>query len=1080
MLFLFAFLLIGIGTNNLHAQDSDGDGIANNLDLDDDNDGILDTVECPSTYVVRPVVSSSVTANKLITYGTASQIIDGEGAGGTLEGPAPYWYTDVSNLPIAFSMNMQSSSTIDHIKLYAPWGFDEWIGNFRVELYNSSNTLLGTENLTTPDQYIGNPIFSFSTEYTNVTRIRFTILSSQGYSIVDPPRASLKEIVFLDLQQNCDTDGDGIPNHLDLDSDNDGCVDALEGSASILYSQLVNSAGTVAVGTGSTALNKNLCASGACVNAQGLPQLAPLPTGYSNTTGQGLDSSANSSLRDTQCATAFGCNTGLYLSQVNKLYTVDTSVNPMTYPLIGTSSVDYNSTAINPLNGIMYGIRTLNSNVLVAINPDGSSINLGPVTNLPTGVTYNAGEIDNAGNYYVKVNNNNQQLYKINLSTQTATLITLNTSIYVPDMAFNVTNGLLYAVNASPPTSGQLVSINPATKVVTPIGTSPGAGTFGAMFASSTGEIYGVENSGGFYQFNLTTGQRVKISDAPGSTGNDGAHCVTAPIVFSADLAISKNDGKVTYVPGTTNTYTVVVRNNGPYGVMGATVSDPVPAGIPAGNVSYSAPVVTGGATTSISSAQTGALNDVVNLPVGGTITYTVNVSIPISFTGDLVNVATVTSPTNSTDPILGDNSSTDTDYPAVCGISSTNPDSDSDGISDYCNLDDDNDGILDTAECPATNDRFISYTNTGDYQAYIDTSATNIQTANPSTAGAGLTRIISSPHNYMELSGIAATTEAQAITNNEYVEYSFTTNSKSSFLNNIGYYSTNYISTGEDTQYHFSAKISNNNFSTSTNILNDTNYDASTGTFIVPLANGAYLLSPNTTYKVRVYFYAVNGGASATIAHDDFNLRGFVECDTDGDGIPNRLDLDSDNDGCVDAFEGDENVTNVQLTTASGTVTVGIGSTASNQNLGNTVDVDGVPTVVNSGGSADVDSDQGQGIGSSTDATVNNCFCYKPAVVDAGNTYPTKHGITALGRAGAENENWPMVRQSAWTVLESKEKGFVVNRVNNTADLVNITNPVEGMMVYDNQANCLKIYTLKSGDTLMGWHCFTTPACPD
>ena len=96
ILFLFAFLLIGIGTNNLHAQDSDGDGIANNLDLDDDNDGILDTVECPSTYVVRPVLSSSVTANKLITYGTASQIIDGEGAGGTLEGPAPYWYTDLS------------------------------------------------------------------------------------------------------------------------------------------------------------------------------------------------------------------------------------------------------------------------------------------------------------------------------------------------------------------------------------------------------------------------------------------------------------------------------------------------------------------------------------------------------------------------------------------------------------------------------------------------------------------------------------------------------------------------------------------------------------------------------------------------------------------------------------------------------------------------------------------------------------------------------------------------------------------------------------------------------------------------
>ena len=1046
--FLFAFLFIGIGTNNLQAQDSDGDGIANNVDLDDDNDGILDTVECPSTYVVRPVVSSSVTANKPITDGTASQIIDGEGAGGTGDGPYPYWYTNVSNLPIAFSMNTQSSSTIDHIKLYGPWGFDEWIGNFKVELYNSSNTLLGTESFTTPNQYTGNLVFSFSTEYTNVTRIRFTILSSQGYSIVAPPRASLNEIVFLDLQQNCDTDGDGIPNHLDLDSDNDGCVDALEGSASILSSQLVNSAGTVAVGTPSTAFNKNLCASGACVNAQGLPQLAPLPTGYSNTTGQGLDSSANSSIKDTQCATAFGCAPGMYLSQVNKLYDVNTTSNPFTFPLLGTSSVDYNSTAINPLNGIMYGIRTLNSNVLVAINPDGSSINLGPVTNLPTGVTYNAGEIDNAGNYYVKVNNDNKQLYKINLSTQTATLITLDTSIFVGDMAFNITNGLLYTVIIP---SGQLVSINPTTKVVTPIGTSPGVGTFGAMFASSTGEIYGIDNGGGFYQFNLTTGQRVLISNAPGSNGNDGAHCVTAPIVFSADLEITKGDGKATYVPGTTNTYTVVVRNNGPFGVLGATVSDPVPAGIPAGNVSYSVPVVTGGATTSITSAQTGALNDVVNIPKGGTITYTITIAVPISYSGDLVNVATVTSPANSIDPTPSNNTSSDTDYPAVCGISSTNPDSDGDGISDYCDLDDDNDGILDTAECTATDNRFLSYTNTGDYQASIETGGTNIQTANPSTAGAGLTRIITSPHNYMELSGIAATTEAQAITNNEYVEYSFTTNSKSSFLNNIGYYSTNYISTGEDTQYHFSAKISNNNFSTSSAILNDTTYDASTGTFVVPISNGAYWLAPNTTYKVRVYFYAVNGGASATIAHDDFNLGGFVECDTDGDGIPNRLDLDSDGDGCSDAIEGGAAFSTSNLVNSSmpggnsGGSYTGSSSTPVIQNLGNTIGntptTNGVPTIAGTG----------QTVGDSQNGAVNlQCitFCYKPAVVDAGNTYPTKHGITALGRAGAENENWPMVRQSAWTVLESKEKGFVVNRVNNTADLANITNPVEGMMV--------------------------------
>lgn len=96
---------------------------------------------------------------------------------------------------------------------------------------------------------------------------------------------------------------------------------------------------------------------------------------------------------------------------------------------------------------------------------------------------------------------------------------------------------------------------------------------------------------------------------------------------------------------------------------------------------------------------------------------------------------------------------------------------------------------------------------------------------------------------------------------------------------------------------------------------------------------------------------------------------------------------------------------------------------------------------------------------------------CYKLPVTYAGTLLPSKHGITALGRAGAENSNWPMVRQSAWTVLEAKTKGFVVNRVANPA--TDIANPVEGMMVFDTTAQCLKIY---NGTV---WSCYSTPACP-
>ena len=119
-------------------------------------------------------------------------------------------------------------------------------------------------------------------------------------------------------------------------------------------------------------------------------------------------------------------------------------------------------------------------------------------------------------------------------------------------------------------------------------------------------------------------------------------------------------------------------------------------------------------------------------------------------------------------------------------------------------------------------------------------------------------------------------------------------------------------------------------------------------------------------------------------------------------------------------------------------------------------------------------------GGGTTTPIICINGACYKPAAT-GGTVLETKHGITALGRAGADdNDNWPMMRKGAWTVLESKEKGFVINRVALTANLSSITNPIEGMMVYDEEADCLKIYTIKNGDTTAAWHCFNTQACPD
>ncbi|WP_294249867.1 discoidin domain-containing protein [uncultured Chryseobacterium sp.] len=213
--------------------------------------------------------------------------------------------------------------------------------------------------------------------------------------------------------------------------------------------------------------------------------------------------------------------------------------------------------------------------------------------------------------------------------------------------------------------------------------------------------------------------------------------------------------------------------------------------------------------------------------------------------------------------------------------------------------------------------------------------------------------------------------------------------------------------------------------------------------------------------------------------------------CDTDGDGIPNQYDLDSDNDGCPDAVEGDENVSPNQLVTAAGAVISGPGSTAPNKNIcasASCIDSQGVPVLVNAGGAADIGNDQGQGIGTSQNAASQpaNCIslsCYKPAAT-SGTTLNTDFGISALGRAGINSDNWPMVRKGAWTALEAKTKGFVVNRVafDSSGNPVGIppANFIEGMMVYDTTNNCLKVYTTTDNGTTFGWSCMTTQTCPD
>jgi uncharacterized repeat protein (TIGR01451 family) len=129
----------------------------------------------------------------------------------------------------------------------------------------------------------------------------------------------------------------------------------------------------------------------------------------------------------------------------------------------------------------------------------------------------------------------------------------------------------------------------------------------------------------------------------------------TDTLTPQADLAITKTDGIASGQIGQASVYTIVVSNAGPSDAIGATVADAFPAGFAGATWTC---VGAGGGTCTAAGA--GNLADLVNLPAGGSVTYTVSGTLA-GAPGLLSNTATVTAPGGTTDPNAGNNSATDT-----------------------------------------------------------------------------------------------------------------------------------------------------------------------------------------------------------------------------------------------------------------------------------------------------------------------------------------------------------------------------------------------------------------------------------
>ena len=298
---------------------SDGDAFDNSADADDDNDGILDLVElgtCTpsgtsvdwSTYYTSGDSAGSTLLNVGDDPLASPSITSSNGVGITIQrevtGVFPNQQYRINDFYGAVGGGnytlLQSSIASGSGESRHTFTFDEPVYNLGFTIFDvdtgpnftdsidviftladgSTHTLDASEYTASGQTVTGNNVVGTGTDTDFIIDgiQEWVIKFELRYRNIGATPSANQGLALSDLSfcTALDTDGDGTPDYLDLDSDNDGCFDALEGAAGITTAQ-VDGSGRITGGQ----------------DGSGIPTLVGA--------GQAIGTSTDFNTRDAQC-----------------------------------------------------------------------------------------------------------------------------------------------------------------------------------------------------------------------------------------------------------------------------------------------------------------------------------------------------------------------------------------------------------------------------------------------------------------------------------------------------------------------------------------------------------------------------------------------------------------------------------------------------------------------------------------------------------------------------------------------------------------------------------------------------------